>query len=614
MQTPIVQDYCVRHINRIKPNIAYCAAFMLIFCGLFQSGCSDRQETTETSETVQTTTIETTEEKIIELTDEDVILDLLIRKDPAEAVYVQSQLTTLAERRDAIGYFANLYRAALAETESERIPHIEKALMLYESREVRLGLAELYRQTGDTEQAFTSFAMLLPDIEALEQMQQLGLPPERISTVMLEKRLWQSIIPYVQTINETVISDASRQLLNQHLAYAYVETGEFTQAAMLLKDILINEPDNMVAKRYLARAHEGLKEWQAALVLYRSLGADGAERAGAMLEKLGRQVDAAKVYAESSEPKAIWRAAQLDELSGRKDVAMGLYQRLTETVNPYRDDAAYRLYVHFGRARDTEAQQALLPVLSAFPSMQARLGLELIWPERVQTPYGKPEFVTRMEHWRQTGRNEAADIEWEVGLRFVTQVDRLGLGAWYQEEGELYKSVIWGLRAIREAPEADGFLLAYPRAFADEVAAAAAEFDLEPELLWAVMREESFFQHEILSAAGAVGLMQVMPATGKEIAASLKTTFAVEDLKVPAVSIRFGAYYLRAMLNRFGGDYDRALAAYNGGAGNVNKWLKSGLMIDKLDFPYVIGFHETREYISKVMNSYHTYRWLYGEE
>lgn len=613
MKTKKLHDSTVIQIAQIKPCLSHRAILLFLPCLMFFSGCSDTPALSKTTEPVQTSSASTTVEPVTEFTDEDAILDLLIQKEPEKVVYVQSQLVSLGDRQDAIGYYANLYSATLKKT-PDNIPHLEKALLLYESREVRRTLSDFYRLSGNAEQAFTSYVLLLPDANVLEQMQQLGLDPERISAALLEKKLWQNAIDYVQSLEGIAFSGASRQLLNLHLAAATVEIGDFAKAVPLLQDILLKEPENHEAMRYLARVYEGLKDWQTALNSYNSLGADGAERAGAMLEKLGRQAEAAKAYAESSDPKALWRAAQLNEQTGRKETALGLYQRLTETVNPYRDDAAYRAYVLFGRAGDTAAQTALLPVLSAYPSMQARLGLAPVWPERVRTPYNKPAFVTRMEHWRQIGLIEAADIEWDIGLRFITQSNRLWLGAWYREQGELYKSVVWGLRAIREVPETDGYLLAYPRAFAEEVATAAAEFNLEPELLWAVMREESFYRPEIGSAAGAVGLMQVMPATGKDIATSLNTPFDTETLKVPAVNIRFGAYYLRAMLNRFEGDYDRALAAYNGGAGNVNNWLKSSLMTEKKDFPSVITFYETREYISKVMNSYQTYRWLYAEE
>ena len=100
---------------------------------------------------------------------------------------------------------------------------------------------------------------------------------------------------------------------------------------------------------------------------------------------------------------------------------------------------------------------------------------------------------------------------------------------------------------------------------------------LDPALIAAVIYAESHFRDGQTSAAGAQGLMQLTPATARYIAhKSGGTQFVVDDLGTPQVNIAYGAYYLRYLLRRYGGNVDFALAAYNAGEGNVDRWIADG--------------------------------------
>ena len=107
-------------------------------------------------------------------------------------------------------------------------------------------------------------------------------------------------------------------------------------------------------------------------------------------------------------------------------------------------------------------------------------------------------------------------------------------------------------------------------------------------------KEESHFRHDAVSWAGAMGLMQIMPATGKDIASRLGMTITDNDLLNPEISIKFGSFYISSMMNMFNADIDRAMAAYNGGPGNVRKWLESSFMTSDEDFPTAVTFLETQ--------------------
>ena len=156
--------------------------------------------------------------------------------------------------------------------------------------------------------------------------------------------------------------------------------------------------------------------------------------------------------------------------------------------------------------------------------------------------------------------------------------------------------------------------LVYPLAYLSLIQAAAAENDLSPLLLLAIIRQESFFDPLAASPAGAIGLTQVMPPTAEEIARKLNLEgFSTSDLLRPEVSIRFGAYYLRSQLDLSAGNLYLALAAYNAGPDNARRW-SGGLPISDIDlFVELIDFAETRSYVKLVLENYAVYRSLYGE-
>jgi soluble lytic murein transglycosylase len=167
-------------------------------------------------------------------------------------------------------------------------------------------------------------------------------------------------------------------------------------------------------------------------------------------------------------------------------------------------------------------------------------------------------------------------------------------------------------RPLEEAPRAV-LELAYPVDYLPLIDAAAAETSLSPLLLLALIRQESFFDPSAASAAGALGLTQVMPVTASEINQELNIEdFSAQDLLRPLVGIRFGAHYLRSQLDLFEGNLFLALAAYNGGPGNASRWLQSVPAGDMDLFAEIIDFTETRSFVKLVLENYAMYRFLYG--
>jgi len=154
----------------------------------------------------------------------------------------------------------------------------------------------------------------------------------------------------------------------------------------------------------------------------------------------------------------------------------------------------------------------------------------------------------------------------------------------------------------------------YPRAYPGEVGAQATRWDLDPTLIWAIMREESTYRPAIRSPAGAVGLMQLMPATAGRLGAEAGLSRGEIDLQEPATNIALGARHLAALLSRYDGNRARALAAYNAGEEAVDRWLSempSSLQAQEDTFIEEIPYQETRDYVKKVLKSYDVYRRLY---
>ncbi|MDP1915784.1 MAG: transglycosylase SLT domain-containing protein, partial [Myxococcales bacterium] len=169
---------------------------------------------------------------------------------------------------------------------------------------------------------------------------------------------------------------------------------------------------------------------------------------------------------------------------------------------------------------------------------------------------------------------------------------------------------LWGQVYTAKKPEA--LALMYPRAYQQTVEASAAQVGLDPFLAWAIMRRESGFRPEVVSSADARGLMQIIPPTAKGIALELKTTTpAPDDLYAPEINVRFGTWYLSALIDRMGHPALCA-ASYNAGPSAVSKWMAQRGLLPLDEWIEEIPYKETRGYVKQVLADYVIYQQLYG--
>jgi soluble lytic murein transglycosylase len=156
--------------------------------------------------------------------------------------------------------------------------------------------------------------------------------------------------------------------------------------------------------------------------------------------------------------------------------------------------------------------------------------------------------------------------------------------------------------------------LALPLSDASIIRKQAAEKRLDPALIAAVIYAETKFDPRT-SSAGAEGLMQILPATAYYLAhLSGGITFTASDLADPSVNVAYGSYYLRYLLDHYSGNEMLAVAAYNGGLTNVDKWVAHAEAAGHQLGVQEIPFPQTREYVQRVLDAERAYRETYPRQ
>jgi soluble lytic murein transglycosylase len=282
------------------------------------------------------------------------------------------------------------------------------------------------------------------------------------------------------------------------------------------------------------------------------------------------------------------------------------------------DDAAYRLYVLAQRVGDEEARAEAEALLDRFGlnwlALRAAVG-ESSLPTAPPLAAAGSDVLDRVAALESLGREDLAHLELVLAARFrrAPEVD-LAMAEAMAAMGDVVEAQAIAEAYIEDHPRAPlaFWQLSYPTPYSVTVEAAAAEFEVDPLLIWAVMRQESRFDPEALSYAGARGLMQVTPPTQAWIAEQLGEDISPGDAFTPEASIRMGAWFLRFLLDYYEGDLALVIAAYNGGAGSVDIWQADPLVSDRDDLLRWIGFGETREYLARVSLNYRAYQALYA--
>jgi soluble lytic murein transglycosylase len=153
----------------------------------------------------------------------------------------------------------------------------------------------------------------------------------------------------------------------------------------------------------------------------------------------------------------------------------------------------------------------------------------------------------------------------------------------------------------------------FPRPYWSDLKRFSIANGLDPYLVASLIRQESEFNPVAVSRANAVGLMQLLPRTGKLVAHQVAMKrYNPSQLYTAPVNLELGTRYFRGMVDKFGGSFEQALAAYNAGDNRVEEWMGQGKYRDAAEFVESIPFTETREYVQAIMRNASVYRQLYG--
>ena len=396
------------------------------------------------------------------------------------------------------------------------------------------------------------------------------------------------------------------------------------------------------ARFWLARSLERQDLKERALAIYLELAGEGKKQefaddalieAAGLKRGLGQYAEAARLFdqavALSAETKAaarlVWEAGWCRYLAGEYPAATGLFKGLLAD-GTRREKVLYWL----GRALEMQGDLAAISyyrtLLDEFPA-----GFYATWyrDERgvkdtreplgnrdplLELPalagYDKPRLLASL------GLLEEARIEMAALRKKNGEKKGLfpALARIYLEMRD-YGSAISLFMQNRPVAWEKGALplwtAGYPRAYTELVSQNAALNGLSEGVVYALIRAESCFAPAIKSGSGAIGLMQMMPATAK-MTAREKGEFNPLRLTVPEYNIRLGTKHLRDLMKEYNGDVIYAAAAYNAGSAALEKWKKNLKGLKKDEFVENIPYQETRDYVKKVYASAATYRQLYG--
>ncbi|MCM0083457.1 transglycosylase SLT domain-containing protein [Geomonas sp. Red32] len=318
-------------------------------------------------------------------------------------------------------------------------------------------------------------------------------------------------------------------------------------------------------------------------------------------------------YPAQRTPAVIWETAWTSYLSRDYKAAAGFFRQLAER-DETREKALYWLGKSLTATGDGKGAESAYSTLaseypfgyyalicnrmcpiSAFPQPPRNLADSLAMPAGYEREKALISFGLFDEAGRELSAKKGKNTL--VLARLYLEMGNYN-GAYHLISRERPK------RSLSESGQMWG--LFYPLAYLDEVTHQASANSIPDTLVWAVMRTESNYFPGALSPVGAVGLMQIMPATAERISRGDGSRLTRPDL-----NIRLGAKHLRSLLASYNGNMTLAIAAYNAGSGNVNRWQKSLGDLPQDEFVESIPFRETREYVKKVATAMEIYKRLY---
>ncbi len=470
----------------------------------------------------------------------------------------------------------------------------------------------------------------------------------------------------------SMIPDADYVRLNFLRGKAYYYARNYKKAKEIFEDMFSNAGDSKIQEEsliYLARSYIGLRDFESARTILEAFAAiyeksilkDEALYRLAVIANDERDENLSisllkRLIAENPlspfKNEALWQISWMHYTLGNLDDSLSALKLLENSA--LRMQAVYwqgKINLMLGKKED--AVRLFNIAAESFPpnyySVMSRKALEKAVDKNhkipntfsvnkkqteknkegvegfsdLPAPAGESLPVKRTQRLLKLGLNSLALKE----LSFITKnlscsdptQNPLYVSVLYREAGDIHRSYILA-RGRCSSPSnsqkiglTTAYQLAFPQGYKEMVERAADEFRIDPLLIYAVMMQESEFDEKEISNAGAIGLLQIMPATGGMIAQRLAwQSFKQDDLFLPSANISFGSWYIKTMLTRYKGDLPLAVAAYNAGPNAVDVWLKRWGKLDMDEFIENIPYKETKKYVKKVMGYYEAYKAIYA--
>jgi soluble lytic murein transglycosylase len=357
--------------------------------------------------------------------------------------------------------------------------------------------------------------------------------------------------------SEFAIGKEDQARIDRRLALA-LATQRYPQAAAYLGTVPEDEADSPI-RTWRVRAALLKQDWPGVLIALEQLAA--AERRqtawrywrARALESLGESAAAAEIYRELADERDFYGFIAADRLQRRYPLSFTPFPVPDAELQRLADSEPIRVVREFRALnRPGEAQKEWLHAIKALPSRDLTIAAKLA------------------QRWG-----------W----------DRLAI------------------LTLTKAENRNDLSLRFPLAYAEPVLQQAREQQLDPAMVYGLIRRESAFEPEAKSSAGALGLMQIMPGTGEQAARLLKEPWRSERILLePAANVRYGSAYFRGLLDRFGRHAALAAAAYNAGPNRVERWLPAARPMPADIWIETIPFSETRQYVAAVLSYAAIYR------
>jgi len=478
---------------------------------------------------------------------------------------------------------AHDYRELVEEVNPSERPVVELALA---------GALEKSGSSHDARKILTSMGAQTGDAEA-----------ERLYLLSETARSTSDEEAVLRTLNELRQFGPASPWLEQALLSAgnmYLLKRDYDHAIDYFRELQQRFPNGV---------HASYAHWKAAWLSFRQ-GRTAEARQG-----FENQI---ALYPDSAEiPAALYWRARLAEEEGNPAMARAFYQKLSDRFRNY-------YYAEFGRQRlkalhsagdvapEDAPHYALLDHVSPLPTAGKI------------TASDPPDDNLRVARARLLSNGGLADMAVRELQAAASQLD----GAWappemarvYQDIGrydrgiEIMKRTTPNYFAV-DLPDLPRpyWEALFPKAYWPDLRKYSELNGLDPYLVASLIRQESEFNAAAISRANAVGLMQLLPKTGKTVAKQVKLKgYSAPQLYTPAVNLELGTRYFKEMVDKYNGQFEYALAAYNAGSDRVGDWLGQGHYRDAQEFVESIPFTETREYVQAILRNANVYRQLYG--